>query len=120
MQILRFSSCSKLHTVLNWNIVKSLHEMQTFHQDFSEIRQKLPVFQPMGRLHGLGIWNEWCRRRTATFYVHFGLGIKIFLIFSSNFNSHDHFREHRCWFVKYLFMTEICINSSPLKLFSAN
>ena len=88
---LGFCTCSRLHVNSKWNIVKSLHEMQTFQQDFQKIWQKLPVFQALGRLYGLRVTNEWRRLRTATLYVDFILSLEIFTKISIQKVSHGHF-----------------------------
>ena len=105
--ILRFSSCSRLQSDLNWNIGKILHKMQRFSWDFSEIQQKLPVLRTLGRLHGLRDTNEWRRRRTARLYVQFVWRFKNLCNFYIQKVSHGHFRLHRfelcifIWRLKY-------------------
>ena len=91
LSILRFSTCSRLHTDLNWNIVKKLYKMQRFYQDFSDFQPKLLVFERVGRLYGLRVTNEWRRLRTATLYVDFILSLEIFTKISIQKVSHGHF-----------------------------
>ena len=62
--MLRFDTCSGLHTESNWNIVKILHKMQRFIWDFGNFQKNSAVWVGF-RQKGLG-FRALRRRRRLT------------------------------------------------------